>query len=73
MAAAVTMLSTGCYEDSMHVDGEVVGRRNFRFLEEAILELASEWVGGMGSGQSRCKSTNTPPRVPVGERNWWRP
>ena len=48
MAASMTRPSTGCCEYSMHIDGKVVGRSNFSFLEEVILELASEWAGVMG-------------------------
>lgn len=45
VAAAMTV---GCCEDSVCVDGRVVGRWNFSFLEEVILELASEWRNRMG-------------------------
>lgn len=45
VAAAMTM---GGSEDSVCIDGRVVGRWNFSFLEEVILELASEWRNRMG-------------------------
>lgn len=46
--AAMIILPMGCCEDSVCIDGRVVGRRNFSFLEEVILELASEWRNRMG-------------------------
>lgn len=57
MAAAVTMPSLGCCEDSVCIDGRVVGRRHFGFLEEVISKLASEcrnrldWCYGHGAQQ----------------------
>lgn len=60
------MPSVACCEDSrdqVYVDGKVVGRGQFIFLEGVVSGLAfsvsgrTVWAGILGRGYSRCKGT----------------
>lgn len=49
VAAAMTTLCMGCSEeDSVCINGRVIGRRHFGFIESVMSELASDWKNRMG-------------------------
>lgn len=67
VAAAMTMLYMGCSEeDLVCLDGRVIGRRHFSFLEEVMSELASDWKNRMGwhSGQGGTAGTKARTHLP---------
>lgn len=67
VAAAMTTLCMGCSEeDSVCINGRVIGRRHFSFIEEGMSELASDWKNRMGwhSGQGGTAATKARTDLP---------